>query len=1221
MSTSTSTAVKEVGLVVTSAPLLSGTLRDCAVPIIDIYSDETDGTEEEAVAADDDRCSSGGVAAVQAYVRYYNSIAADPTTMPTLDDGTELEQQQSPVLVVPMGDFKSPLTEMSRFHFGVNVMIYANELQWRTWSVPAYTLWPFRLDSETVADAQEPLFPAVVSNVATNPSEDWHPYVKSIHFDPETQMALMYITKEYLDNTVSQVESVQKLVRYVYKHNAANRCETPYASAVTSSHSAFQDSPFSEWWMEHNDDVLERISADRQRRQSTSGEASNHTWVSSIDWDSLPNQQHDPGNCFVPVVVFDDESNDQFQMFVDAFNRTNVTFAPQLIIDIYGQIVDEDGNPTIQTIRTENAVTPTWIVSYMATSETFDQIRVGLSSDRTSIENVSLIHDDLLDLPEQARTQAYYNDLKNIRQYAHEAWATSLVSEEGVKTLEMNEQTNPDDGYRHCYTGECEMGNLLADSLRWIEGADVALVPSFMFTGPGWKEGEIRTLEILENLPYTISRCSGTMTGHSLLRLINHSILTSTFGGFDSTQTGGRLLQVSGLKVVFNNIIEGQNRIISMDIWDEEADAFSPLNRTKLYRFTSCGHLCFTFVDYPPFLGEYLTEEGEVPAEQSSETDIKDDLKEYLYSQFLDTDSVLKPRIEGRLDNDITRFDVLPIVTREDCAEGSSFWSSESLDCESCPNYGGVVFSKSNVELHGNAFSKDQLKDRVTIINQEAFPVELIADTVALPENIGISLVSECDFNYSNVTDVASCILGPNQQFTAEIYFDPSGRDAGRDTSSLLFTLSDMGRSQGCPVFKGKYAIVANLSLSRDSNLLGGVAAFGYTCAAITILTAIGFASWVRVRRRTRLVSTMQPVFLLTLCVGVLLLGAGLIPYSIDDGVASQQGCNLSCIFRPWLLSVGFMLCVTALFSKLWRINKLFRLRQFRRIEIREKDVILPTSILFVMNIVFNLVWTVVDPLQWERVTVEGQPWNTYGRCYRGDGRVGTAMLACISAVCAVGFIMTCLQAFRARDISSEFSESKYLGIAIFSWVQICVVGVPVLFLVDEENVVARYSLVVGFVFTICMSMLLVVFVPMMLFKQRRRESNTSSLKFLNSKQQFSNGISSGNGLPLVNNEAIPSEDVESKDLQLNGSAEITVPHHNQKTNHEDCTAKHQNELPEDPEQATIRTYHKDGPTNDVAVVTASLEIRGNPSGLNCKMHSAETKHDPEDNNENEYSA
>jgi hypothetical protein len=635
------------------------------------------------------------------------------------------------------------------------------------------------------------------------------------------------------------------------------------------------------------------------------------------------------------------------------------------------------------------------------------------------------------------------------------------------------------------------MGNLYADAIRWIEDADVAVLPSFMFDGPGWREGEIRTLEILENLPYATSRCAGTMTGHSLLRLLNYSIKTTSFGGYDSEQVGGILLQLSGLKVVYNNDLEeGNSAIISVEVLDRDKNEYVPLDFTRLYRFASCAHLCFTFVDFPPLVGERLSEVGEIPAVQSSDTDIKVDLKQYLLSEF--ADSYYEPAIEGRLVKDENRADPIRIIEREDCINGTSYWSPDFLDCVPCPNFSRFELSKARIDLNGGAYQSDPLLDRVTMTNMEYYPITIVADTLALPDNIVLSLSSDGTTHIAGNT-TGSFFLQPKKKISMEIEFDPSKRAAGRDTSSVIFVVSAAPMPFGCPVKKIKYDIVANLSLSTDENHIGTLASFGYTCASLIIVASVLSAIWVRVRRNSKVVSTMQPFFLIALCMGVLLLGSSLIPLSIDDGVASERGCDIACISLPWLLSVGFTLCVSALFSKLLRINKLFNSQQFRKMKVRERDVIFSTSILVTVNIILNIIWSAADPMNWERTYVPGQPNISYGQCSLGSGKIGKAMSGSIVTVCVIGFIMTCWQAFRARNISSEFSESKYLGIAIYGWFQLALVGIPVLFLVDRSNVTARYSLAVGIMFAVCMSMLLLIFVPIMRIKHKssRRESQS----------------------------------------------------------------------------------------------------------------------------------
>ena len=75
---------------------------------------------------------------------------------------------------------------------------------------------------------------------------------------------------------------------------------------------------------------------------------------------------------------------------------------------------------------------------------------------------------------------------------------------------------------------------------------------------------------------------------------------------------------------------------------------------------------------------------------------------------------------------------------------------------------------------------------------------------------------------------------------------------------------------------------------------------------------------------------------------------------------------------------MGFTITMSALSSKLWRINKLFGQEQFRRIQVKEKHVILPFAGLVSISLALLLTWTLADPLQWKRFTVPDEDWKTY---------------------------------------------------------------------------------------------------------------------------------------------------------------------------------------------------------------------------------------------------
>jgi hypothetical protein len=144
-------------------------------------------------------------------------------------------------------------------------------------------------------------------------------------------------------------------------------------------------------------------------------------------------------------------------------------------------------------------------------------------------------------------------------------------------------------------------------------------------------------------------------------------------------------------------------------------------------------------------------------------------------------------------------------------------------------------------------------------------------------------------------------------------------------------------------------------------------------------------------------------------------------------------------------------------------------------VELRKALVI--SGCTFAINIVILLIWTLVDPLEWEIKSKEDEEWQLYGTCNSS----GTAGIAFFSILCAFDFfvfLLACYQAIKAREIPETMSESKQLGIALLSWFQILLVGVPILFLIEADNSNAHYFVVVTVIFASCMSMLLFIFPP-----------------------------------------------------------------------------------------------------------------------------------------------
>lgn len=127
--------------------------------------------------------------------------------------------------------------------------------------------------------------------------------------------------------------------------------------------------------------------------------------------------------------------------------------------------------------------------------------------------------------------------------------------------------------------------------------------------------------------------------------------------------------------------------------------------------------------------------------------------------------------------------------------------------------------------------------------------------------------------------------------------------------------------------------------LDFNYNYLGHIAIVGYVLCAIIIGASLGLMGWTWHNRHHRVVKSSQPVFLGIICVGTLFMGSAIIPLSIDDET-SQEAADIACMSWPWLIFTGFTVAFSALFSKTWRLNKIFMSKNpLRRIKVTEKDV------------------------------------------------------------------------------------------------------------------------------------------------------------------------------------------------------------------------------------------------------------------------------------------
>jgi hypothetical protein len=330
---------------------------------------------------------------------------------------------------------------------------------------------------------------------------------------------------------------------------------------------------------------------------------------------------------------------------------------------------------------------------------------------------------------------------------------------------------------------------------------------------------------------------------------------------------------------------------------------------------------------------------------------------------------------------------------------------------------------------------------------------------------------------------------------------------------------------------------------------------------AFVMLVSAGFACWTQVNSNHRVVRASQPIFLHIICIGTFLMGASIVPLTVDEQVASKHGCDIACQIYPWLLLNGFVIAFSALFTKTHRINKIMKQPNFKRIKVTPFDVMRPMLFFvsgkshfsnrrnprqvfrdiltnyylsfFAANILVLSFWAVRSPITWERegeveaedefgshVVAEdefGRPSETFGSCsYEG----GIPFIIVLVSIDLGALLFTVYESYHARDISTEFSESDYILKALVSILLVGFIGVPVA-VMARENRIAFVFACTGMIFVVCMSLLTLLFVPKVMFHMERQTQKRQTVHISSSSVH----ISSSSEIVLPN---LPSAETES---------------------------------------------------------------------------------------------
>ena len=852
-----------VNLVVTEATLLSGNLDEC-------------------FSVDDESCVAG-VAAVSALTRHVS--------------------KNHPVLVFPKFEKQSQFVQVHPLGWSVNRLILQGLLGWKVlMSTPSLLLQNAKDQFGSQHDLtylQSTEFPLLMTNVAVPPSVSWsgENYHEYIHYDDATGIALLSIANSNEPLNIDAVEATWGALHQIAERNKHLGC-LPWSRHEQERNQLFQT---------YQEIYMNGYSSNSHSSSSSTSSDQPLCWIPVIYYDDHNLHDFLQGilqHPYPPFLIVDVAENapDLYPIPIrvpiptslttttssssmEGTNQTTILSNSTVASTTTTRSSSTNNNNNTNVTSTPQSSSFVWIHSFGRKDDVYYQheLHLDFSTQPPLLTNVSLLEYEMEILPQEFRDATYAQHIAFLRQQADQA-----VVNDPLVGYSTEFPVARDGEYRQCQGGECQIGNLFTDALRWYAKAHVAFVTAGGLRGDGWPAGPVHISNIWASLPFPNSICTGTMSGKSLFYLVDYSMATATFEAWDS-EDGDRLIQVSGMNIVYNTAIpKGQSRIVSVDIWNSEVQQWLPLERHALYHFATDSYVCSAYDPYPELLGAHgnFTMEGEVPGkigEALIQTVVADYLKQL--------EEPYVAAIQGRLVNNTNNFNIMNMTASQDSCEPGQYWSGRQETCVACPDSTHVQFSDTRIEFQGqsgrnggivptedsklshiynatkfNSTTNSSLFDnvlqgRILLVNRELSNFSVVPK--AIPS--WLKFLENGQLSERFRVGGPTTTLASGSSMALDFIVGDSSLKSGTALGTVSFGI--LGRSiagdegiRSCDDFgrDATFDVVLQISPPPENNELGNFRYVGLSIMCLTLATAVFFGSSLYKYRDTAILKTMQ---------------------------------------------------------------------------------------------------------------------------------------------------------------------------------------------------------------------------------------------------------------------------------------------------------------------------------------------------------------------------
>ena len=270
----------------------------------------------------------------------------------------------------------------------------------------------------------------------------------------------------------------------------------------------------------------------------------------------------------------------------------------------------------------------------------------------------------------------------------------------------------------------------------------------------------------------------------------------------------------------------------------------------------------------------------------------------------------------------------------------------------------------------------------------------------------------------------------------------------------------------------------------NENFLSTGVRVMGLFLMSIAWLLAFAALIALQIFTKDAVVQRAQPFFLKMLCYGSIIMSSAIFTLSWDEGAGwSDAQLDVACALTPWFFFVGQIVTFCALFTKLWRVDKVL---QFRRRAVTISNVMKPSIALISVSMAILITWTIVDPWTWVRKVTSELPAERYGQC---TSNYFAAWFGPLVALLFVAEILTMYFAWKTADIPNDFRDSGAVMYASFAQIQSWAIGVPMLVVLGTSSADATYFGRIFLIWIFAVSSVVVVVGPKLINAYRIRRN------------------------------------------------------------------------------------------------------------------------------------